>query len=406
VKNMSRAPNKDDIAAALPDVGKGEWRDPDTSNLIMRGNAGGGIWYLRHRVNGKRIRDKLGRWPELSVTGARKAAATLAEATAVKLAAGGDVLGDRRAKQIAREKRRGAVTLQHALTGDRGASYAETRLASLRSGGHAKSVLLRVFEPILSKSLADLEKAEVLACIDAKRATAPSAAEQAIRYGRPFWSWIAERGLGDNLLDGVKAKQTNKRDRKLTIMELGRVLVALDDMGDDTPALIIRTLIATAGRLNEVAEMRAVEVNGDVWTLPAARNKSGRVHLIPLNDEAQAAVSLGVGTGLVFPGRAGTPFSGWSRFKQRLDAASGVENWVFHDARRTFASICADRKVDPIVADRCLNHAASGTQSTVMRIYQQSEMLDQRRDALDIWAQAMAEARAMVRGGNVLELNA
>jgi integrase len=384
---------------ALPKNGRGVWRDADHSGLEVRGNRSGGSWCLRHRVRGQRLRDVLGRWPDLTVTAARKAASVLVEAAALKQAAGGDVLADRNAKRAARDKVRGTLTLKQALD-----AYAKDRLSSLRSGAHAEAVLRRVFAAILPRSLAETDMADVIACIDAKRTTAPSAAEQAIRYGKPFWGWLAERGHGANLLDGVKAKQTRKRERTLTMSELGQILVTLDEMGVDAPALVIRTLMATAGRLNEVAAMRVTEIEGDLWTLPSDRNKSGRVHLVPLNSEALAAVAQGVGTDIVFPGRTGGPFNGWSRFKARLDKASNVSGWVFHDFRRTFATICADRGVDPIVADRCLNHAASGTQSTVMRIYQRSEMLDARRAAFNIWAEAIVEARAIAMGAKVVEM--
>lgn len=396
---MAKAPTEAEIRAGLPETGKAEWRDRDTPNLVMRGNRRGGVWYLHHRVEGRRIRDKLGRWPDLTVTAARKAAKALSEANAVKTAAGGDVLAERQAKRDAKAKRRAALTVGQAL--DR---YAKDRLVSLRSGEHAKSVLRRVYADVMPKSLADLTRADLIACTDARRATSPSAAEQAIRYCKPFMGWIAERGHGQDLLAGVKAKQTRKRDRTLTMTELGRIVVALDGMGDDTPALAIRTLMATAGRLNEVSAMRRDEVEDDLWTLPPERNKSGRVHLVPLNFEARAAIAIAPETSdLMFPGRNG-PYNGWSSFKARLDEASGVHGWVFHDFRRSFASICADRGVDPVVADRCLNHAASGTQSTVARIYQRSQMLEQRRAALDVWADAIAEARAVTLGGNVVTI--
>ncbi|WP_368073704.1 tyrosine-type recombinase/integrase [Sulfitobacter sp. JL08] len=386
------------IRDALPAEGRGTWRDPDHPGLEMMGNQRGGSWYLRRRVDGKRIRDTLGRWPGLTVSGARKAAEALVGATALKSAAGGDPLADREAKRQEKAKRREAKTVKEALD-----MYAKAHLATLRSGDHAESVLRRVFAKILLVSLADMTKPDVIECVDARREAAPSAADQAVRYAKPFWGWIAARGYGDDLLVGVKVSQTNKRDRTLSVIEMGKILVALDEMGPDSPALVIRTLIATAGRLNEVAGMQVSEVEGDLWTLPPDRNKSNRVHLIPLNAEALAAISQGQGAGLVFPGRNG-PYNGWSRFKSRLDKACGVRGWVFHDFRRSFATICKDRGVDAVVADRCLNHAAAGTQSTVMRIYQRSEMLDQRRAALDIWSDTLAEARGIAAGGTVVAL--
>ena len=46
----------------------------------------------------------------------------------------------------------------------------------------------------------------------------------------------------------------------------------------------------------------------------------------------------------------------------------------------------ADLGVDATVADRVLNHVGAGTMGTVKRVYQRSELLDQRRDALERWS--------------------
>jgi integrase len=48
---------------------------------------------------------------------------------------------------------------------------------------------------------------------------------------------------------------------------------------------------------------------------------------------------------LVFPGERGTPFSGWSKAKSALDAASGVSGWWLHDLRRTLATGLQPRRV-------------------------------------------------------------
>ena len=91
-------------------------------------------------------------------------------------------------------------------------------------------------------------------------------------------------------------------------------------------------------------------------------------------------------TDLVFTTTGRTAISGFSKAKGRLDDISKVVNWRLHDLRRTFASHCVDMGIDPVVADRVLNHAAAGTMSTVQRIYQRSEMLEPRRHALDAWS--------------------
>ena len=73
-------------------------------------------------------------------------------------------------------------------------------------------------------------------------------------------------------------------------------------------------MIATAARPSEALEARWQEVNLDkkLWTLPAARTKSSREHVAPLNSialavlERQARVRSG---DAVFGGRSGSPLA-------------------------------------------------------------------------------------------------
>ena len=80
-----------------------------------------------------------------------------------------------------------------------------------------------------------------------------------------------------------------------------------------------------------------------------------------------------------------TPISGFSKSKARLDELSEVTNWRIHDLRRTAVTHMAEAGVDPWVADRILNHVASSTLGTVQRVYQRSQMLNERHTALVLW---------------------
>ncbi len=312
----------------------------------------------------------------------------------MKEVAGGDAYGDRQGKRRKAADRRTSLTLGAALD-----VYASDRLAGLRTGAHAEKVLRNVFGALLSRRLVEIEQPDLIAAIDAKRRTAPSMADLAVRYARPFFGWVAETGRGSRLLQDVKTRQTRKRERTLSMLELGAIANALEAMGPTVPAMAIRVLMGTAGRMAEVSFIQRGEIDlpARLWTLPASRNKSNRVHLVPVNDYAATALNTAMAQtneDLIFAGRTGTtPFGGWSKFKKELDKASGVTGWVFQDLRRTFATICADHGVDPHVADRCLNHSGASTASTVARIYQRSEFLEQRRAAMNVWNDAILKAK-------------
>ena len=114
---------------------------------------------------------------------------------------------------------------------------------------------------------------------------------------------------------------------------------------------IVRLLMLTGQRREEVAGMRWSELSEDLatWTILAKRTKNGAPHLVPLSPPARDLLHAlrsdrpvdrqkTAGVKLVFPGERGTPFSGWSKAKSALDAASGVSGWWLHDLRRTLAT--------------------------------------------------------------------
>ena len=95
-----------------------------------------------------------------------------------------------------------------------------------------------------------------------------------------------------------------------------------------------------------------------------------------------------------------TAVSGFSRMKGKLDRLSGVDDWRLHDFRRTMVTAMVDMGIDATTADRCLNHTGAATMSTVQRVYQRSDLLDQRRHAMEAWALRLA---GMVTGINPAE---
>jgi hypothetical protein len=112
---------------------------------------------------------------------------------------------------------------------------------------------------------------------------------------------------------------------------------------------------------------------------------------------------------LVFSTDGETVFQGWSRAVQRLKTAmigmqshdserlggshwkaKATPDWRLHDLRRTVVSGMASLKVAPHVADKILNHK-SGTISGVAAVYQRHEFLEDRKIALTIWGNHVAQ---------------
>jgi integrase len=170
------------------------------------------------------------------------------------------------------------------------------------------------------------------------------------------------------------------RSRTLGDGELAAVWRAAGLLSERSCALI-RLLILTGARLNEVAGIRSAEIDRDaaVWRLPSARSKNQRGYAIPLSPLALVEIDA----------CGCAPRNGaLSKLKRQLDEASGVENWRLHDLRRTVRTGLSMIGIRREVAERAINHigSASGLISTYETYGYEQEALT----ALRQWQQYVA----------------
>ena len=141
-----------------------------------------------------------------------------------------------------------------------------------------------------------------------------------------------------------------------------------------------------------------IDLDKAQWTIPAERSKSKRAHIVPLSKPAvQIIKSLPryVGGPYVFTSTEGKrPVSGFSKMKVQLDKAAKVKDWRLHDLRRTGRSEMARLKVDDVVAERVLNHVPRG----LAKVYNQYQYLDEKREALNLWARELRKITRPSKG--------
>jgi hypothetical protein len=89
--------------------------------------------------------------------------------------------------------------------------------------------------------------------------------------------------------------------------------------------------------------------------------------------------------------------SGWSRVKSRLDdamlriareergAGAEIAPWRLHDLRRTAVTGMVELGAAPHVVEAAVNHV-SGAKAGVAGVYNRSQLLPERRAALERWA--------------------
>ena len=374
-----------------PPPGKrSEFVDQVQPKLRLRvSDTGVKTWSIQKRVDGRKRRFTLGTYPTLSLSEARSRAAKLL----VKVQDGYDPVAEKRSARTAAARPAG-VTLRQAIT-----LYAQAVLSSRRRGKEVERTLQRDLAELLDIPPAGITVSDLAAIVDRKACSAPIMANRLVAAIKPFWRWMASRGHCAHDVTGRldKPARERARDRVLSPAELGAIWRACGLVGGPWSPLF-KLLILTAQRREEVAAMRWAEIDLDhgIWRIPTERTKTRRPHTVHLSGPAVEVLNglkraPGMGE-LVFSTTGVTPVSGFSKAKTRLDALSGISNWRIHDLRRTAVTAMADLGVDATVADRVLNHVGAGTMGTVKRVYQRSELLDQRRDALEKWSAYVIKA--------------
>jgi integrase len=74
------------------------------------------------------------------------------------------------------------------------------------------------------------------------------------------------------------------------------------------------------------------------------------------------------------------------RAVNRIQDRIGIPQWTPHDLRRTFATQLGEAlHIDPVVIEKCLGHKMP----KIMATYNKNEMLPQRKEALEQWAECV-----------------
>jgi integrase len=272
--------------------------------------------------------------------------------------------------------------------------YLADRKAEMKPRSHVEISrhLNKVWRKLHAKPLAAIARGDVADLVDdLARTRGKTAADRARTSLSTFFAWAIDKQHAEaNPCIGIKdrAPANGGRTRTLTEGELVQVWRATGN--DHDHDRIVRLLILTGCRREEIGGLAWAEVNTGArqLELPTMRTKNNRPHIVPLS-KAAIAVLAGVerreGNPFVF-GRLGTPFSGWSRCKERLDDRLGeMAAWTLHDLRRSFATLVRERRLaDPHLVELIINHV-SGTRGGVAGVYDRSERLEERRAALEAW---------------------
>jgi len=362
-------------------------------------------WALRYRYAGKPCKLTLGRYPMLTLKDARQAATDALD----KLDHGDNPAGLKQSEK--------AALVQAQLEGRNKVAnlldeFEKRHLSKLRSGKQARDFLDRFVVDLWGdRDVQSIKKRDVIelldGIVDSGRGTS---ANRVLAHTRKFLNWCVERDILElSPATGVKPPvKENQRDRVLSDHEIRLFWQACDDVGQPFGPLG-KMLLLTGQRRGEVGEITDHEITGDTWHLTASRTKNKRAHDVPLTQAAQTVLA-GVArikskAGYLFTTTGETPVSGYSRAHSIISAkmaeiaskAAGeaveIPAWTFHDLRRTCATGLARLGVPVWVTEAALNHV-SGTRAGLVSVYQRHDYATEKRDALDVWALAVADVVA------------
>lgn len=369
--------------------------DDDVPGFGIRVRAGGSrTWVFQYKIGEKHRRMTFGAVSALGIKDARDRA----ERLHAKVKLGEDPAGQKIEARTKASQTFDAVLevyLDDLKARLRPRSFAEVD-RHLRS--HAK--------PLHRLHIDKITRQDIASCLRTVRERSGDVTANRVRTSiSAFFSWAMQEGKAEaNPVIGTRREEEKPRERVLASVELRAIWNALED---DHHGAIVKLLMLTGQRRDEIGGLRRSELRDDAIELPGARTKNRRDHIVPLSGPARDLLAAqpmrtdgdGAPRDLIFGLGAGG-FSGWSRCKERLDeriaeAGHKLAPWTLHDLRRTLSTgMHDDLKILPHVVEAVLNHY-SGHRAGVAGTYNKATYLAEKRQALDLWA---ARVMAVVEG--------
>lgn len=232
---------------------------------------------------------------------------------------------------------------------------------------------------------------------------APTIATDVLRWTRRIFDYAIKRhALEINPCSAFEVSDAGgieaSRDRWLTRDELIRLFEGMGTAKGFSRQneLTFKLLLALCVRKMELCAARWEEFDLDnaIWHLPEERSKNGDAIDIPLSPPAvewlRELHTFSCNSAWVLPARKMQnriiPHIQESTLPVALAKVRAempdVPNFTIHDFRRTARTHLAALGVDPVVAERCLNHRIRGVEG----IYNRHQYFDERKAALSQWA--------------------
>jgi len=360
---------------------------------------GGAQWVLRYTIHGRRREMGLGSAESVSLKEARVSAERWR-----------GVVRDNRDPIKERERlQREAEKNLHVL-GEVAKDAFESRKAELKGDGKAgrwfSPLELHVLPKLGKTPVAEIDQKDIRDLLAPIWHSKADTARKAMNRLSICLKHAAALGMNVDLQATEKARALLGRQRhtsqNIPAMPWQEVPAFYSTLKDSTVThLALRLLILTGVRSGPLRFMLENQIDGDVWTIPAAmmkgRKDATKEFRVPLTTEALAVIAEArrmAREGYLFPSVKKGVISDatMARHMERADITARPHG--FRSTLRDWIAETTDTPHD--IAETILGHTVGGS---VERAYRRTDFIDQRRVLMERWAHHVTG-----KTGNVIEL--
>jgi len=365
-------------------------------NLILRVRGTTRSFIFRYTLGGKRLDKSIGPAKSMTLVEAKRAADQLR----VQLAAGEPLVTQR-------ERRIDEAVQETIPIFSAYASECIERMRKVKMWKHEKTYykatrLLELYaNPVIgNKKISDITRKDIIAILEPiwtkkidtasnvrgrlQEILAYAVSDEYLEYNPAVW-----KGNLDRYLPPPSKIAVVHHHEAMPLCELQEKISRFIPANTRTKQVILFTIL-TASRVGESVPARWDEIDwkNKVWSVPPERRKDGKPypHRVPLSNQVMDLLnSIEQANEYIFPikNAVGSKYS----LRPLLQRTTGTKA-TMHGFRSTFRDWAAENGVPDILAEKSLMHA---TGSAVVQAYQRSDLLEQRREVMQKWADAVFE---------------
>ncbi len=347
--------------------------------------AGVKSWVFRYRLNGKREKVVIGRYPDVTLKSARDERKKLA----------GQVQAG---KSPATERKLQKAGLSTDPTvkefGER--YYTEQAIKNWKDPFHIRRYLdNEIFPTLGAKALKDVNALDVQALVYRKRDKGHvSSAIQLRMVIKQIFDYAIETGLVPTNPAAMVATRyigkARKRSRVLTPKEIRLYLRTIYQSNIRRQfKLALHIILLTLSRKSELLLAKWEHVNFETgeWLVPETNAKTAKPHIVYMSTQVadlfRELKALAGDSEMVLPGRGSIakPFAKNSLNKALEGLTFDMDPLTIHDLRRTGATLLTERGFNRDVIEKALSHEATG----IRAVYIVAEFAEQRKEMLQWW---------------------